>query len=65
MTRALTRQERIEARHLLQELSEHALSVRNAMDPLPGMHTITAEAWQEQWAALTAQLDYFTRKVTG
>lgn len=62
MSRPLDKQERIYARHLLQELSEQAKLVRNAMDPLHGMHTITVEAWREQWDALTKNLDYFTEQ---
>lgn len=63
MSRPLDKQERILARHLLQMLSEHAKLVRNAMDPLHGMHTITVEAWREQWDALTSDLDHFTEQV--
>ncbi len=58
--RPMTRTERIEARHLLQELSEQARTVRNAMDPLHGMHTIRLSAWRAQLESLTAQLDKFT-----
>ena len=61
--RALTKTERIEARHLLQELSENAKAVRNAMDPLHGMMTITDEQWEMQFGSLTEQLRYFTEKV--
>src|SRR4249919_1307310 len=39
--RKLTVQERIEARHWLQVLSEHARTVRNAMDPATGMIAVT------------------------
>ena len=38
--RNLDKLERIRARHLLQELSEHALTVRNAMDPQHGVFRI-------------------------
>lgn len=58
--RPLTRTERIEARHLLQELSENARSVRNALDPVSGMHTIRLNAWRAQYDSLVAQLRYFT-----
>lgn len=63
--RQMTRSERIQARHLLQELAEHARAARNAMDPLHGMLAITAGAWQAQWQALKNDLDLFTAKVTG
>ena len=63
MTRPLTRAERIRARHLLQELSEQARSVRNAMDPLHGMLAFTDEAWAGLWASLTKALDGFTEAV--
>lgn len=62
--RKLTAQERIEARHWLQELSEHARSVRNAMDPVHGMLTITDNAWAAQWADLRANLEAFTGRVS-
>jgi len=65
MARPLDKMERIEARHLLQVLSEQALSVRNAMDPQHGMYTVTDDAWAEQWRALTRDLDFFTGKVMG
>ena len=61
--RKLTAQERIEARHWLQVLSEHARSVRNAMDPLHGMPAVTVDAWAAQWQALTDELDSFTHRV--
>jgi hypothetical protein len=61
--RKLTVQERIEARHWLQVLSEHALTVRNALDPGTGMLTITDTVWASQWAALRAELDAFTGRV--
>jgi hypothetical protein len=65
MARAMDKMERNEARHLLQVLSEQARSVRNAMDPQHGMHTVTDEAWAAQWIALCRDLDYFTLRVTG
>jgi septation ring formation regulator EzrA len=61
--RNLTRRERIEARHLLQELSEQAKGVRNAMDPVSGMLAVSDEAWARQWASLTKALDDFTKQV--
>jgi hypothetical protein len=64
-SRPLTANERIELRHHLQELAEHALSVRNAMDPLTGMHTITVAAWRSQLNALTASLETVTRRQGG
>lgn len=63
MARKLTDQERIEARHLLQELSENAKNVRDAMDPLHGVLGLTDEAWLVQWAGLIRQLEYFTGKI--
>lgn len=64
MSRLLTKSERIELRHHLQELSEHARTVRNAMDPLHGMLAVTDEAWAAQWEALTADLDSITERIT-
>lgn len=61
--RKLTRQERIEARHLLQELSENARSVRNAMDPVNGVMTVRVSQWSAQYESLVAQLKYFTDKI--
>jgi hypothetical protein len=63
--RPLDRTERIEARHLLQELSENARSVRDAMDPVSGMPVIRVTQWQEQYESLTAQLRYFTERLPG
>lgn len=63
VARRLTRRERIEARHWLQVLAEHARSVRNAMDPVAGLPVITAGAWEGQWAALRADLDAYTERV--
>lgn len=63
-SRPLTRTERIQARHLLQELSENAKSVRNAMDPVSGMHTVRLDAWQAQYDSLVAQLRYFTERLS-
>jgi hypothetical protein len=62
--RPLTAQERIEARHLLQELSEQAKGVRDAMDPVHGMHTIRLDTWRAQYDSLIAQLRYFTERLT-
>jgi len=61
--RRLTAEERIEARHWLQVLSELARSVRNAMDPVNGMPAVTVSAWEGQRAALTRDLDAFTARV--
>jgi hypothetical protein len=61
--RKLTPEERIQARHLLQVLSEQARDVRNAVEPYTGVLTITDEAWCAQWAALTRALDNFTEGV--
>jgi hypothetical protein len=63
MSRNLTRQERIEARHRLQELSEQAQSVRNAMDPVSGMMAVSDETWRQQWLSLRRELDAFTSRV--
>ena len=61
--RLLTRDERIEARHWLQALMEHARGVRNAMDPVSGMAAISVRAWLAQRADLTSDLDAFTHRV--
>lgn len=61
--RKLTREERIEARHWLQVLSELARSVRNAMDPVHGMPAVTVAAWEDQRASMTKELDAFTARV--
>jgi hypothetical protein len=61
--RPVTRTERIQARHLLQELSETAKSVRNAMDPVHGMQAIRVSQWREQYESLVAQLKYFTERL--
>ena len=63
--RPLTRAERIEARHWLQQLSENARTVRNAMDPVHGKLTVTAQAWAAQWSSLKAELDEFAYRVSG
>jgi hypothetical protein len=61
--RKLSPEERIQARHLLQVLSEQARDVRNAVEPYTGVLSITDEAWCAQWAALTRALDNFTEGV--
>lgn len=63
MARELTKAERIQARHLLQVLSEQARSVRNAVEPNAGVLRITDETWEQQWAALRKDLDAFTERV--
>lgn len=63
MHRQLTRQERIEARHLLQVLSELARTVRNAMDPISGVQRITDHQWDDQWHSMKRDLDSFTQRV--
>jgi hypothetical protein len=63
--RKLTDHERIEARHLLQELSENAKTVRDAMDPMHDVHTITVLQWQGQYTTLIARLQYFTEHLPG
>ena len=62
--RLLTRSERIEARHILQELSESARSVRNAVDPQHGMLAIHTSQWRDQYRSLIAALEFFTCKVS-
>lgn len=61
--RRLSPNERIEFRHWLQELSEHAKSVRNAMDPQHGVHTVTVAAWRRQWASMTREIDSLTDRL--
>ena len=61
--RRLTPEERIEARHWLQQLAEQARQVRDAMDPQHGILAITDTAWAAQWAALRKELDDFTGRV--
>lgn len=61
--RKLATEERIEARHWLQVLSEGARQVRHAMDPHHGVLTITDVVWARQWAALRKDLDAFTGRV--
>lgn len=63
MARLLTSHERVVARHWLQELSEHALAARNALDPAHGRLAVTDEVWIGQWAALRRPLDTFTENV--
>lgn len=63
MSRPLTTDERIEARHLLQVLAERARSVRNAMEPETGVLAITDEAWFAEWEQATRDLDAFTERV--
>jgi hypothetical protein len=62
--RFLNLHERTQARHLLQELSETAKSVRNAMDPVHGMQAIRVSQWREQYDSLIAQLKYFTERLS-
>jgi hypothetical protein len=61
--RPMTAGERIEARHLLQELAETARAARGAMDPVSGMLAIRVTQWQAQYESLTAQLRYFTGRL--
>lgn len=63
MPRQLTKDERNHARHLLQELSEHAKSVRDAIEPETGVMVVTDVMWKSQWESLTAALDLFTKDV--
>lgn len=63
MARLLRKDERIQARHLLQVLSEQARDVRNAVEPFTGVLRITDEAWIGQWEALKRDLDAFTEQV--
>lgn len=61
--RLLTADERIQARHLLQVLMEHARSARNVIEPYTGIIRITDESWIGQWVALKRDLDAFTEQV--
>lgn len=61
--RRMTDEERIEARHWLQVLSERARSVRDAMDPRHGILAVTDGAWAGQWETLRHDLDVFTDRV--
>jgi hypothetical protein len=61
--RALSLNERIWARHLLQELYSHTQPVRKAMDPQEGVRIVTDVQWAEQWQALKRALDVFTEDV--
>ena len=63
MSRLLRKDERIQARHLLQVLSEQARTARNAVEPFTGVLRITDEAWIGQWDALKRDLDAFTERV--
>jgi hypothetical protein len=63
MARALTVDERLWARHLLQMLSEQCKPVRRAMDPQEGVKNVTDVAWKDQWESLKAALDTFTDDV--
>lgn len=63
MSRPLTAEERIEARHLLQVLAENACTSRNAMEPATGVLVITDEAWYRQWDAMIQELEGFTERV--
>jgi hypothetical protein len=60
MSRQLTKSERNELRHYLQELTERARSVRNAVEPETGVLGLTVEAWRSQWEALTRNIDSIT-----
>jgi hypothetical protein len=63
VSRQLTKGERNEARHLLQELSETARLVRNAVEPETGVFVLTAEQWEQQWNQMTLALEVFTAQV--
>lgn len=63
MSRKLTDEERIEARHWLQQLSEQARMVRDAMDPRHGVLNITDDVWIDQWVSLKSELEKFTDRV--
>lgn len=60
--RRLTPEERIEARHWLQQLAEAARVVRDAMDPQHGLPAVTDEQWAAQWSAMRKPLDDFTAR---
>jgi hypothetical protein len=61
--RQVTSGERYELRHLLQELSEHARSARNAVEPETGVYGLSTGQWEEQWEQMKAHIDAFTRQV--
>lgn len=61
--RRLTPEERIEARHWLQQLAEQARAARNAMDPAHGVAAVTVDVWAAQWRSLKTELDDFTHRV--
>lgn len=62
-SRDLSVDERMMARHLLQDLKEAIPSVRDAMEPATGVLRITDRAWYVQWEQLTKGLNYFTDEV--
>jgi hypothetical protein len=63
VSRALRDDERIQARHLLQMLAEHARAARNAMEPYTGIPGITDDTWYAQWEQMTRDLSAFTEQV--
>jgi hypothetical protein len=63
VSRPLTTDERIQARHLLQVLSERARTARNAVEPYTGVTGLTDDAWFRQWEQLRKDLDSFTEQV--
>jgi hypothetical protein len=65
MSRLLTKRERVDLRHYLQVLTEQARAVRNAIESDTGVLAITDEAWADQWASLTRDLDSVTERITG
>jgi hypothetical protein len=62
-SRTLTKAERNELRHHLQVLSEMSRTVRNAIEPETGRLSITVKAWEDQWMALTRDLDAITQQI--
>jgi hypothetical protein len=61
--RPLTTDERIQARHLLQVLSERARAARNAIEPYTGIARYTDQTWYVQVEELTRDLEVFTAQV--
>lgn len=60
---ALTIDQRIEARHLLQSAMETCRSVRNAMEPQTGVMRITVESLERQINQVIAPLEQFAERV--
>jgi hypothetical protein len=59
----MTALDRVEARHLLQELMENARQARDAMDPQHGMPVVTPVQFSAQLDSLFAPLAALEAKV--